>query len=286
MIEGQDWAGYQGSAPSTKGIGFVFVKATEGRSFVNDRHDAQVAHARAASLVVGHYHFMRPGSPTAQASHFLAHAKPRPGDLLACDWEDAGVSCADKDAFIRAVQKAQPDLRTGLYANRDFWLHRDSTSFAGSFLWIADPSAPKGHPRVEHPWLFHQYSEAGGVDHNVGNFPDAADLRAWATGTPTPDVQEDTMATISDDDVRRIARQVVTGAAGMHAPDDRAVDWALSGWVQAIYQRVVAQGAAITALAQQLGTGRDVDTIVAAVQEAIAQATVHVQVDVTGPEQS
>jgi hypothetical protein len=198
-IEGQDWAGYQASAPPTKGLSFVFVKATEGSSYVNPKHDTQVAHVRADGLVVGHYHFQRPGSPTAQAAYFLAHAKPRPGDLLACDWEDKAVPEADKNAFIRAVQKAQPGLQTGLYANRDFWLNRDDSGFCGSFLWIADPSAPKGQPRVEHPWLFHQYSEAGGTDRNVGNFTSAAALRAWADGT-TP-IPEDPMADMTDEQI-------------------------------------------------------------------------------------
>jgi hypothetical protein len=121
--------------------------------------------------------------------------------------------------------------------------------------------------------LFWQFTSTP-IDRSICYMTPTA-LRAWA-GVP-PTVQEDDMP-LSDDDVRRIARQVVTGAAGMHAPDDHSVDWALSGWVQAIYRQQAAQGAAITALAQQLGTGKDVATIVAAVQDAIANATVHVEV--------
>jgi hypothetical protein len=121
--------------------------------------------------------------------------------------------------------------------------------------------------------LFWQFTSTP-LDRSICYMTPAA-LRAWA-GVPQT-VQEDDMP-LTDDDVRRIARQVVTGAAGMHAPDDRAVDWALSSWVQAIYRQQAAQGAAITALAQQLGQGRDVDTIVAAVNDAIANAVVHVEV--------
>lgn len=194
--EGQDWANYQVAQPSTSGLGFVFVKATEGTSYVNPKHDAQVAHGRSAGLVTGHYHFQRPGSPTAQASYFLTHAKPKAGDVLACDWEDPGVSGADKDAFIRALQHAKPGLRTVLYCNRDFWLHRDTTSFAGDGLWIADPSAPKGHPRVSADWVFHQYGSPGGLDRNYTPMT-AAQLRAWAAGTTTHP-QEDTMPTPKD----------------------------------------------------------------------------------------
>lgn len=186
MISGIDVAGYQATAYSTSGQAFVFVKATEGTSFINSKHDAQVATGRAHGLVVGHYHFQRPGSPAEQAAYFLQHARPHAGDVLACDWEDTRVPGADKDAFIRAVKAAQPGLRTLLYANRDFWLHRDSTSYCGDGLWIADPSAPAGHPRVDHPWLFHQYSDEGGVDHNVGNFANPKALHDWAGVAPKP----------------------------------------------------------------------------------------------------
>lgn len=179
-VHGIDVATYQATAYSTAGLDLVIVKATEGTSYVNPKHDAQVATGRAHSLVVGHYHFQRPGSPQEQATYFLQHAAPHPNDILACDWEDTGVPDEDKDAFIRAVQKAQPHLRVILYCNRDFWLHRDHTSFCGDGLWIADPSAPAGHPRVEHPWLFHQYSSAGGTDRNVGNFANPGALRTWA----------------------------------------------------------------------------------------------------------
>jgi hypothetical protein len=281
-VLGIDVARYQPDDYPTGGLDFVFVKATEGVSYMSPAHDAQVARGRAAGLVVGHYHFQRPGSPTAQAAYFLKHARPRPGDMLACDWEDTGVSNKDKDVFMRAVKAARPDLREVLYCNRDFWLHRDTTSYCADGLWIADPSAPKGHPRVEHPWVFHQYAIAGGTDRNIGNFPDRAALAAWAAGTPTPDIQEDDTMAISSDDARTIGRQVVTGANGMHAPGDPGTEWSVSAYLGAIYAQGAAQAAAITALAGLVGTGVDTDTVVTAVRQAIADAVVQVHVDITG----
>lgn len=207
-VNGIDIAHYQPNNYSTRGLDFVFVKATEGVSYVSPSHDAQVAHGRSNGLVVGHYHFQRPGSPTAQAKYFLTHAKPRAGDMLACDWEDPAVPEADKNAFIRAVQKASPGLRVGLYANLEFWLDRDKSSFCGHFLWVADPSAAKGHPRVQHPWLFHQYSEAGGLDHDAGNFADRTALQRWAAG-----IEENDMA-ISRADAEVIAHAVASYSHG------------------------------------------------------------------------
>jgi hypothetical protein len=185
-VSGIDVASYQSTDYSTAGLSFVMVKATEGSSYVNPRHAGQVATGRSHGLVVGHYHFARPGSMTAQATYFLEHAAPSAGEVLVLDWEDAGVSNADKDAWIRHVQAAAPAHRVVLYCNRDFWLNRDHTSFCGDGLWIADPDSPAGHPKVTHPWVFHQYSEAGGLDHDVANFASAAALRTWAAKGHAP----------------------------------------------------------------------------------------------------
>jgi GH25 family lysozyme M1 (1,4-beta-N-acetylmuramidase) len=68
---------------------FVIVKASEGRTYVDKSHDVHVAAARKAGKLVGHYHFARPDNngPTAEAEHFVATAKPRPGDVLVLDFE-------------------------------------------------------------------------------------------------------------------------------------------------------------------------------------------------------
>ncbi|WP_329129719.1 GH25 family lysozyme [Streptomyces sp. NBC_01476] len=179
-VNGIDVASYQDTAYATSGLGFVIVKATEGTSYVNPKHAAQIATGRQHGLVIGHYHFARPGSVSAQVSYFLQHAAPKAGDILAFDWEDTGVPDEDKDAWIKQAQKAAPGHRVLLYCNRDFWLNRDHTSFAGDGLWIADPGAPAGKPRVEHAWLIHQYSEAGGIDHDVADFAGKAAMQTWA----------------------------------------------------------------------------------------------------------
>lgn len=184
-VTGIDVASYQSSTYSTSGLSFVMVKATEGTTYLNPKHAAQVATGRAHGLVVGHYHFARPGSVTAQADYFLGHAAVKTGDVLVFDWEDPGVSNADKDAWIKRVRSAAPGHRVILYCNRDYWLNRDRTSYCGDGLWIADPEAAAGHPRVEHAWTFHQFGITGGLDHNVGNFASKAALQTWAGQKPT-----------------------------------------------------------------------------------------------------
>jgi GH25 family lysozyme M1 (1,4-beta-N-acetylmuramidase) len=185
MLRGIDVSAYQSSSYATSGLSFVFVKATEGRSYVNPKLSAQTRHARDAGLVVGFYHFLWPGNLTAQAEYFVAHAPERAGDILAVDWETTGegthASNAEKDRFLRKVKELRPAHRVLLYCNRSYWLNVDTTSYAGDGLWIAD-YVTAGEPRIRAPWRFHQYTDDP-VDRNVADFADRAALRDWATVT-------------------------------------------------------------------------------------------------------
>lgn len=198
MIKGIDVASYQSETFPTSGLDFVFVKATEGTTYINPKQGRQAATARNSGLVLGFYHFLHPGNVVAQAAYFVDKCASLEGDLLVCDWETTGTggrpTNAEKDAFIREVKRLRPTHRVGLYANTDYWLHRDSTGYAGDFLWIADPNAKAGAPRIQAKWLFHQHSITGGTDQNVADFKDRAALRAWAGGkppaTPKPTVEQ------------------------------------------------------------------------------------------------
>ncbi|MET8948704.1 glycoside hydrolase family 25 protein [Streptomyces sp. NPDC004542] len=185
MVHGIDVSAFQSSSYGTDGLSFVFIKATEGRSYVNPRLSAQTKTARDAGLVVGFYHFLWPGNLTAQAEYFLQHAPEKAGDILAVDWETTGegthASNAEKDRFIRKLKELRPHNRVVLYANRDFWLNVDTTSYAGDGLWIAD-YVTAGKPRITAKWRFHQYSSEP-HDKDVADFASTAALREWAKGT-------------------------------------------------------------------------------------------------------
>ncbi|MFJ6083415.1 glycoside hydrolase family 25 protein [Streptomyces sp. NPDC092369] len=181
MLRGIDVSAYQSSTYDTDGLSFAFIKATEGRSYVNPRLSAQTAHARDAGLVAGFYHFLWPGNLTAQAEYFVKHAPEKAGDILAVDWERNGegthASNAEKDSFIRKVKALRPHNRVVLYCNRDFWLNVDTTSYAGDGLWIAD-YVTAGKPRIKAKWRFHQYT-SDPHDKDVADFADKAALKAW-----------------------------------------------------------------------------------------------------------
>ncbi|MEU8958102.1 glycoside hydrolase family 25 protein [Streptomyces sp. NPDC048518] len=182
MIRGIDVSSHQ-STFDTDGLSFVFIKATEGRSYINPKLSAQTKLARDGGCVVGFYHFLWPGNITAQAEYFVGKAPEKAGDLLAVDWETTGdgtrASNAEKDRFIREVKRLRPHNKVLLYCNRDFWLNRDTTSYAGDGLWIAD-YVSAGKPRIQAKWTIHQYTSTP-LDKNVAAFASEAAMRDWAT---------------------------------------------------------------------------------------------------------
>ncbi|MER5559714.1 glycoside hydrolase family 25 protein [Streptomyces sp. NPDC002506] len=292
-VYGQDWASYQSSAPSASGLSFVFVKVTEGLSYVNPKWVAQRDHAKANGLVWGAYHYPHMGnSVQAEADYFLSQVAWQPGDLIVLDWEgydaaNAGVSRARqaeyKDAWLRYVKGRMPHLRVGMYANTDYWRNVDQSGYFGDFLWIATGGRAAGDPGIQADWLFHQYSEAGGLDRDYCHL-DAGALRAWALGTQPPQQQheqEDDMPEPIDlwayrnKDAEAAARKASGGRAGI--PD-------AYGYLVGTYANTAAMGAAINTLAKALGDVKGVDTaaLISAVQTAIKDAVVDVDVTVHG----
>ncbi|RSO41821.1 muramidase [Streptomyces sp. WAC 06725] len=183
MLHGIDISAYQTSFEAS-GQDFVFIKATEGRSYASPRRAEQAAAARKAGCVVGFYHFLWPGNISAQARYFVETCGAKDGDLLAADWETTSSSThasgAQKDEFLREVKKLAPHHRMLLYANVSFWTSQDTTSYAGDGLWIAD-YVSAGKPRIKDKWLIHQYTSQP-VDKNVAQFASRDALNKWATG--------------------------------------------------------------------------------------------------------
>jgi Glycosyl hydrolases family 25 len=296
-IHGVDVSAYQPETYSTSGLDFVIVKATEGLSYVNPRLAAQAQRGRDAGLVVGFYHYPHMANdPVAEADFFLRRAPVQAGDIIVFDWEgydtaNKGVSkarqLAYRDAWLKYVKGKLPGHRVGMYCNTDYWLNVDKTSNCGDFLWIATGGKPAGLPGITAPWLFHQYSTAGGVDHDVANFTDRAALVGWAHGL----IEEDPMAGITKQDIYDAVWQTDQVAAPSDAPDVKTnPTWQPQSFLKDIDTRVRAiqaqeagQSAAITALAKLIGSGVDTAQVVAAVQTAIADAVVKVSVDVTSP---
>ena len=121
------------------GSEFVYVKATEGTTYVNPHFTADYAAARAAQRYVGAYVYARPdrGDPVGQAYFFLKHAKfTQDAQTLVpfvdLEWPYAGVQTDDcynltpdqLRAWIRAfVDRIEAAIgrKPMIYTNTNWW---------------------------------------------------------------------------------------------------------------------------------------------------------------------
>src|SRR5258707_1948930 len=69
------------------GIRGVIHKATEGLTDTDHAYAGRRVGAPDAGLLLGAYHFLRPGNPVAQADHFVGIAEPDPPTLTVLDHE-------------------------------------------------------------------------------------------------------------------------------------------------------------------------------------------------------
>jgi GH25 family lysozyme M1 (1,4-beta-N-acetylmuramidase) len=151
------------------GSQFVYVKATEGTTYVNPNFVADYTTARAAGRYVGAYVYARPdrGDPVGQAEHFLRHARfTRDARTLVpfvdLEWPYSGVKTGDcynlSPKQLRAWIRAFIDrIETGvgrkpmIYTNTYWWnpCTGNDTSYGDYPLDIAsytrtDPKLPAG----------------------------------------------------------------------------------------------------------------------------------------------
>ncbi len=205
MLRGTDISHYQNAIPAGD---FTILKATEGLS----SNDPDFSHwwktLGSRGELRGAYHFAHPGNSSAsEAAHFLSVVRAaglKPGDMLVLDHETSGGSAAHDAAWARdwcARVESAVGFSPVVYTFLSFAREGRCAGLGDRPLWIADPSAPVGHPRVPAPWskwVMHQYSETGGIDHDVFNGTRADWLALGGqhvTPHPDPTPLEDDMPT-------------------------------------------------------------------------------------------
>lgn len=239
-------------------IDFAIIKVTEGAGWTSTRWSGQRQWARDHGMVTGFYHFARPGNMMTQADRFLNLVKPEPGDVLAFDWEDAGVTSAQKDAWLKYVKQKAPGNKVILYCNTSFWKSRDTSGYSGDGLWIATGGIPAGQPPISSTWLIHQYSTAGNYDHDLAQFASRADMLDWAGGDMA--LSADDKKWISSEVAKQVKAVLVSDAwqqtvnkDAVRSPDDAPTNptWALGSYARESYLRLLE----IKAQAQTNGSG-------------------------------
>jgi len=117
------------------------------------------------------------------------------------------------------------------------------------------------------------------VPENVHGDPGSIDfdhLLALAKGdAPTqPEPPKEEPVALTDDDIKKVGRYVVTGPTGMKNPDDSSVDWALSSYVGLTYKTtrsIAADVAAVRAKVDSLAVGGvDLDALATKVADLLA----------------
>lgn len=218
--------------------GFAIIKATGGAWYRNPEYAAQLAGARAAGLVVGHYHFAHEGEDpgpgaAAEADYFLAHADVRPGELVALDIEDTGVGGDLSGWALAWLERVGAALgcRPLLYSYPDYIRTRGlgTPALAAYPLWFASYRTPY----AMQPW-----PSAPGRWGRIA-------IWQWSGGTAVPGIPNDT-----DDNLTGLTREglIALGRPGA-APAPAGVvteriDWGGAGEVVASAEYVVVRNPA------------------------------------------
>jgi len=197
--------------PDYTGYDIVIIKATEGSTYVNKYLPSQYGDAVAQGKRIWLYHFPNIyGAPTADQARFFADTIApylKPGMAVCLDWEwynhskipqlsekptaeeiaardairdqEYAIARQYRDDFDTALRGLLPEYVLPLYCDTNIWKNVDKTSNGLDGLWIADYGATAGQPRIQDPWIGHQYA-ASPVDKSVFKFSDLAEYDAWA----------------------------------------------------------------------------------------------------------
>ena len=177
-LSGIDVSQYQGKvdwgAVKDAGIGFVYLKATEGEHTKDRRFKNNAAALDELGIPYGAYHFFEPREKgDKQAKHFLDNVSVSNQLPPVIDIEtQAGVHTGQIKVGLKLWLSAV-ETNTGckpiIYTYKSYWEKHLGDDFNDYALWLADyadhPTLPQG---VEN-WVFWQHSEKGTVNGIRGN---------------------------------------------------------------------------------------------------------------------
>lgn len=175
-----DWAQVR-----QEGIRGVICKATEGTWYKDPTYAVKRVGARAAGLLWGAYHFLRPGDMSAQVKFFLDTAAPELNTLLALDYEDPRVALTQVKDWLRACEKQSrrsPLLYSG-HVLKEKLAGTPDPGLGKYRLWLAQYGPrPVCPPGWREPWLWQFTGDgAGPGPHSIkGIAEDNIDVDSYA----------------------------------------------------------------------------------------------------------
>lgn len=151
-------------------INFVYLKASEGENYVDEKFEKNFAKAKLNNLPTGAYHFFRFNkSGISQASNFLNTVNNKKTELpYVLDIEEWGqLGSFKKDTiineigkFLRQVKKITPK-KIMIYTNESGFHKFIEGHFDEYALWICSFSNP---PRINKTWALWQHSHKGKLE--------------------------------------------------------------------------------------------------------------------------
>ena len=178
-IQGIDIARYQSNVDFrttyASGIHFTFMKATEGKDYIDPSFHSNWRRAREAGIPRGAYHFMTWCSlASEQAAWFIANVPSDPDALppvLDLEWNNHS-SCQKKPNRTDALEKvrvmlAAMEAHTGklpiIYTDMNF--HRDvlEGEYFPNAFWLRSTAAEPHERYRNRPWTFWQWTQTGVV---------------------------------------------------------------------------------------------------------------------------
>ncbi len=184
-VHGIDASRFQGAidfdSAARGGVGFAFLKATEGGDFADPMFPTNHEAARRAGVPVGAYHFYYYcRTAEEQAQWFIDHVPATPGDLppvLDMEWNGHSETCKLRPPpeTVRSEAHIFLDRLTAhygkkpiIYTSIDFWEQNEMWKLGEYQFWLRSVA---GHPDDvygdRHHWTFWQYTGTGrapGVD--------------------------------------------------------------------------------------------------------------------------
>lgn len=155
-------------------ISFIFMKATEGGDYADDKFVANFDSAKAHGFIRGAYHFYNPKTDAnKQADFFINSVKLEPGDLPpVLDIEKKGKDIkklqADLKVWLRKVE-SHYGVKPIIYASYKFKTRYLNDSVFNSYpYWIAHYYVDS--VRYDGDWKFWQHTDVGtlpGIDEKV-----------------------------------------------------------------------------------------------------------------------
>ena len=176
-IQGLDVARYQGNinfnAARGAGMHFVFIKATEGKDYIDPNFYTNWEKARASGMARGAYHFMTWCSRAAEQAAWFTRMVPADEDalppVLDLEWNNHS-SCVNKHDRAEVLDKvnvmlAAMERHTGkvpiIYTDANFYNEILRGEAWDSPFWFRSTAAPPETKFGNQPWLFWQWTQTG-----------------------------------------------------------------------------------------------------------------------------